>query len=291
MAHYKSGCLPSPPDNRDYTIADCMDIACDTYVRLPNEINDIWTPPIRNQGNISSCTAYAMSTVLRCIYHKIFGSDVEMSVGGLYGNRLVDEYQGKGQHMRAVAMCAKKYGDFRASDFEDLSEVSDIIKSFENAYVKNGDKMIKLVKSVVRIKDIYEAKAFLYKYKVPLFVSTKMYHIVPLGSKGLHAMACCGYDGGFICQNSWGEEDYPSPRLEFREFDEVWGVVPMENETFTDVKSDRWSAQAITEAQNDGIIDGFPDGTFKPDEPMTREQMAVIWHRIKKAIIDMQKEG
>ena len=56
----------------------------------------------------------------------------------------------------------------------------------------------------------------------------------------------------------------------------------MEEIKFTDVSSDRWSAEAIDEAVKDGIIAGFPDGTFAPDQPLTREQIAVIWSRMKR---------
>ena len=61
----------------------------------------------------------------------------------------------------------------------------------------------------------------------------------------------------------------------------------MENMKFTDVPSGKWSAQAISEAANDGIIQGFPDNTFRPNEPLTREQIAVIWRRIKHYVGDI----
>ena len=45
---------------------------------------------------------------------------------------------------------------------------------------------------------------------------------------------------------------------------------------FTDVTDDYWSAKAIVWAVNNGVVNGFEDGTFRPDENMTREQMAAI---------------
>lgn len=45
---------------------------------------------------------------------------------------------------------------------------------------------------------------------------------------------------------------------------------------FTDVTDDYWSAKAIAWAVNNGVVNGFEDGTFRPDENMTREQMAAI---------------
>ncbi|GEM_PF-1315729 len=46
----------------------------------------------------------------------------------------------------------------------------------------------------------------------------------------------------------------------------------------------RWSEKDVKEAVSDGVFAGYPDGTFKPEEPLTREQAAVLWCRIKKLI-------
>ena len=47
-----------------------------------------------------------------------------------------------------------------------------------------------------------------------------------------------------------------------------------ENMNFKDVEQDRWSKPAIDYCVEQGTLQGFPDGTFKPAEPMTREQYA-----------------
>jgi N-acetylmuramoyl-L-alanine amidase len=49
---------------------------------------------------------------------------------------------------------------------------------------------------------------------------------------------------------------------------------------FKDVTQDHWAYQAIIEAARKGFISGFPDGTFKPDQPLTRAQMAAILQRL-----------
>lgn len=48
---------------------------------------------------------------------------------------------------------------------------------------------------------------------------------------------------------------------------------------FTDVADEAWYARAIAWAQENGIVNGFPDGTFRPDAGLTREQAAVILQR------------
>lgn len=40
-----------------------------------------------------------------------------------------------------------------------------------------------------------------------------------------------------------------------------------------------WARKAIAQAAAAGIVSGFDDGRFRPDEPLTREQMAVILAR------------
>lgn len=47
-----------------------------------------------------------------------------------------------------------------------------------------------------------------------------------------------------------------------------------ENMDFKDVEKDRWSKPAIDYLVSRGELKGFEDGTFRPSEPMTREQYA-----------------
>ncbi len=44
---------------------------------------------------------------------------------------------------------------------------------------------------------------------------------------------------------------------------------------FQDVAAGFWAANAIQQAQTQGFISGFPDGTFRPDAPLTRVQAIV----------------
>lgn len=63
------------------------------------------------------------------------------------------------------------------------------------------------------------------------------------------------------------------------------------NANFTDVNKSHWAYSYIAAAQKNGIISGFPDGQFKPDEYVTRGQMAVMLKRayslaVKKTAAD-----
>lgn len=49
--------------------------------------------------------------------------------------------------------------------------------------------------------------------------------------------------------------------------------------SFDDVPGDQWYSDAVSWAAANGIVDGYGDGRFGPDDPITREQMAVILFR------------
>ncbi|MBD2353282.1 S-layer homology domain-containing protein [Tolypothrix sp. FACHB-123] len=46
--------------------------------------------------------------------------------------------------------------------------------------------------------------------------------------------------------------------------------------TFTDVSSNYWASQFIQQLSQRGVIAGFPDGSFRPEEPVTRAQFAAM---------------
>ncbi|HYX15712.1 MAG TPA: S-layer homology domain-containing protein [Nostoc sp.] len=46
--------------------------------------------------------------------------------------------------------------------------------------------------------------------------------------------------------------------------------------TFSDVSSNYWAAQFIQELSQRGVIAGFPDGTFRPEDAVTRAQFAAM---------------
>jgi spore germination protein YaaH len=49
---------------------------------------------------------------------------------------------------------------------------------------------------------------------------------------------------------------------------------------FSDTASLNWGSRQIALARHYGLVGGFPDGTFQPDEPLTREQIAKVLNNI-----------
>jgi len=60
-------------------------------------------------------------------------------------------------------------------------------------------------------------------------------------------------------------------------------VVPI---TYSDVKAGSWYAPEVAKAKAAGYISGYPDGTMKPENPITREEVATIVARIKNLTSD-----
>ena len=85
-----------------------------------------------------------------------------------------------------------------------------------------------------------------------------------------------GYlDGSF-------KPDNAITRAEFSEL--VNNVFSFTNEaeiTYTDVSGNAWYAPVIAKAKAAGYIDGYPNGTMKPDGNITRQEVAVIISRLK----------
>ena len=287
-----NGVIKSPEDKRDWKITRCIDIPAGSVLQDVPKKFKVYVPiEIYNQENTNSCTAFAMALIFECIWHKLYHEKREFSKGYSYGNRRLTIHKGEGQIMRDVIKESLEYGDIFTNIWENNSEVPKIIDEFEKVFESISDHAKNLISGYVRINDADEAKVFLYRYKVPLFVSTEIKYINPLTKSGaLHAMACYGYDNDtFYCRNSWGKYDCVNPDIKFKNFNEVWGIIPMEEKTFNDIDSARWSASAIQEAVKDGIIQGFPNGNFEPEKPLTREQMAIIWERMKRYIEEQSK--
>lgn len=53
---------------------------------------------------------------------------------------------------------------------------------------------------------------------------------------------------------------------------------------FPDVPNDRWSAEAVRRSKELGFMTGYPDGLFKPEQGVTREELAVVITRLYDAV-------
>lgn len=76
------------------------------------------------------------------------------------------------------------------------------------------------------------------------------------------------------------EQGWGLPILPLTDKLEILEQLRGENMDFKDVEQNRWSKPAIDRCVNEGLLVGFEDGTFRPTEHVTREQMAQILVRV-----------
>ena len=57
------------------------------------------------------------------------------------------------------------------------------------------------------------------------------------------------------------------------------GEPALRGSSFSDVPSSAYYGEAVAWAVRRGIVEGYPDGTFRPDLPVSRQQLAAILWR------------
>jgi hypothetical protein len=57
------------------------------------------------------------------------------------------------------------------------------------------------------------------------------------------------------------------------------GLSEKDGETFTDTKG-HWASGAIESLAAAGLLKGYPDGSYKPDRPITRAEAVVLFNRL-----------
>lgn len=61
-------------------------------------------------------------------------------------------------------------------------------------------------------------------------------------------------------------------------------VSELEMPAFSDVNESRYYADALKYAVNAGIVNGYPDGTFRPNQSITRQEIAVMSYRFMQML-------
>ena len=65
-------------------------------------------------------------------------------------------------------------------------------------------------------------------------------------------------------------------RIKNKEYEEPFAS---SGDVFPDVSSDRWSVTEIEYMTDQGVIYGYPDGEFKPEQNLTRAEFAALIYR------------
>ena len=68
-------------------------------------------------------------------------------------------------------------------------------------------------------------------------------------------------------------------------------AVPASAGFFKDVPTDHWAYEALEHCASLGLIEGYPDGTFKGENSLTRYEMAMVTARLYDALAGMRGGG
>lgn len=95
-----------------------------------------------------------------------------------------------------------------------------------------------------------------------------------------------GYpDGTFMPEDSITRAEFAVVVVRFAKIANIEGTVVTEG-SFSDVPSDYWALQEIGYAAERGWIDGYPDGTFRPGNPITRAEVVTLVNRVLNRVAD-----
>ena len=279
----KGGFIYEPEKESDFPI--CMAYDDSEDIEIPRNFKTSYQPPYEDQGTTSNCVSQVIANIMEVIWYKITGKHVNFSVGFPYGNRY--DGQSKSEGMTGYTACGNlcKDGDVKASVFECFYEVPDIIEKVKEFKEKNPEwkKLTYIPKSYIRTKSEKEVKKFIYKYDIPVMAVVKVSKF--WYGEGYHAMALYGWKNGdtAIMQNSWGEDSNAKiVELDFDDIKEFWLIVPFLPAEFTDIDDSHWAYNDVMSCVSKGIVQGYPDGSFRPSNDVTRAEAAAIIYRMLK---------
>ncbi|WP_424768951.1 immunoglobulin-like domain-containing protein [Paenibacillus sp. sgz302251] len=98
---------------------------------------------------------------------------------------------------------------------------------------------------------------------------------------GQHMKYIEGYPGGvFMPERNVTREEVAA--ILFRIYQLADADLTGSEIAYTDVSSTNWSADEIAAVTKADMMNGYPDGTFRPKQPITREEMASLAARLKQ---------
>ena len=296
------GALLSPKDDRDYKFASLMNDA--GFASLPKEFKNNSDEPIRDQSWSNMCGAFA-GTAYRYSQEWYQSNNTELySPLMVYG---ADTFSGEGMYTRDLAKILVKTGVCHTHNWETIGYKGDCQKLYKKYKdeVKNDFKVYKTSSyyfcnswSAI-IAAIYSTKGCVIM--VPIYdnwYDCKSDGIVGKNKGefyGYHFVLAKNYkrekDGSttITIKNSWGEawgdKGYGYLNTYINGFEEAFAIVDNVDEVksmlYKDVPDNQWYTEAVEKVTKAGLMKGDGDGTFRPNDPITRAEMAELLCRIE----------
>jgi len=121
-------------------------------------------------------------------------------------------------------------------------------------------------------------------YYLEIFGDLLLPYDVPRDSQYRDAIEYCLVQGWFTgMEDGSFHPDAPLNRAQLAQV--LWtvgGCQAAPAADFTDVSQEDWFSQAVSWCRQEGLIAGYDDGSFLPDTPLTREQLASFLFRYAK---------
>ena len=267
----------------------------------------LWDSPIKNQLTKSTCVAHALASAVEILQHYDTGSRELISTSWFYGYRDADDYQQEGMYILEALEMARKVGGVPKTLMPDnlgYDESRKLIQDMKESCLSiSGGYRIKNYASINK-QDILSG---IYNNNAPVIIGMDIHDsFIDVDSTGIlsvpketeqnyggHAVLCVGWtiindDVYLVIKNSWGEQwgdngyaymklsdDMPIYEM-YIVYDEI--NHPLE---LTDING-QWFEEDVKLAVRCGILNGYEDGTFKPEKPITRGEMGVIVARLLK---------
>ena len=245
---------------------------------------------ILDQGSVNSCVAHGVAGALSANHLKHTGELIDLSVLLIYGLWRGDMtemgmfVESTLENGRDIGTSPREYAPENLEVPDAISKAKEYAKEYPNSMAFKVGSFYKMRENANFVKDIKKA---LYQYDLPI-VTVK-------NGSSRHCELIVGWDeDNFVLQNSYGEEwgnkGFHKVPLTTKTLDDTYLVLADKVELpFSDV-SGHWAEKYIRNLYFAGIMNGYPDGTFKPDAPITRGELAKVVDEVMKAIDDKLKK-
>lgn len=204
------GALKSKYDCRDYKLKA-------KTKEFPKEFTLDFLPKVKDQTNVSSCVAHALSSVVEYFNKKTDNDDTIMSTGFIYGNRDYTVGYDEGLYIRDALKTLAYCGDVPYEDFSYNIEVPTAIRLYKECPKELKEKALENhISGYYRLYDAAAMKEHLMNVG-PIVFAINWYDDYTISypdrvleftskvSSGGHCMFIYGWnDKGWLFQNSWG---------------------------------------------------------------------------------------